>query len=121
MMRPNPLKQKLERDEVAVGLIMLSGDPHVVGIAAEAGYDYVMPDLEHTGLNLRELEALVRAADAAGITPVARVPGPSKQDILAAQEPGVRAIMVPTVETEEEARAAVAASRYHPVGRRGVY
>ncbi|MCC2671998.1 MAG: 2-dehydro-3-deoxyglucarate aldolase, partial [Armatimonadetes bacterium] len=69
-MRTNAVKRKLLRDEVAIGLIMLSADPHVVGIAAEAGYDYVMPDLEHTGITLRELEAVVRAADAAGIVPL---------------------------------------------------
>jgi 2-keto-3-deoxy-L-rhamnonate aldolase RhmA len=119
--RTNAVKRKLLRDEVAIGLIMLSADPHVVGIAAEAGYDYVMPDLEHTGITLRELEAVVRAADAAGIVPLVRVPGPRKQDILAVLETGVRGIMVPAVESAEEAREAVAAARYGPLGKRGVY
>lgn len=120
-MRPNPLKRKLVRDELGIGLIMLSADPHVVGITAQAGYDYVMPDLEHTGLTLRELETIVRTADAAGIVTVARVPGPSKQDILAVLETGVRGIMVPAVESAAEAETAVSAARYHPLGRRGVY
>lgn len=120
-MQANALKRKLLRDEVAVGLIMLSADPHVVGITAEAGYDYVMPDMEHTSLSLRELELLVRAADAAGTTTVARVAGPTKSDILSVLETGVRGIMVPAVETVDEARQVVQASRYLPLGRRGVY
>ncbi|HTE18665.1 MAG TPA: 2-dehydro-3-deoxyglucarate aldolase, partial [Armatimonadota bacterium] len=65
-MRANTVKRKLLRDEVAIGLILLSADPHVVSIAAGAGFDYVMADLEHTGLTHRELEGVVRAADLAG-------------------------------------------------------
>src|SRR5687768_4715717 len=120
-MRSNPLKEKLLRDEVAVGLIMLSADTHVVGITAGAGYDYVMPDLEHTGISLRELESIVRTGDAAGIVTVARTPGPTKPDILSVLETGVRGIMVPAVESAEEARMVVQNARYGPIGRRGVY
>ncbi|MFN3653246.1 MAG: HpcH/HpaI aldolase family protein [Armatimonadota bacterium] len=120
-MRPNPLKRKLLQDQIGLGLIMLSADPHVVGISAGAGYDYVMPDMEHTGLTLRELEGLVRAADAAGIACVARVPGSTKADILGALEAGVHGIMVPAVESAEEAAAVVRAARYGPEGARGVY
>jgi 2-keto-3-deoxy-L-rhamnonate aldolase RhmA len=119
--RKNFLKDKLLRDEIGLGLIMLSSDPHIVGIAAQAGYDYVMPDLEHTGITLRELESVVRAADASGIVPLVRVPGPSKRDILAVLETGVRGIMIPAVESAEEAKEVVQAARYGPIGRRGVY
>jgi 2-keto-3-deoxy-L-rhamnonate aldolase RhmA len=93
----------------------------VVGICAAAGFDFVLPDLEHTGASLREIEGVVRAADAAGIIPTARVPGCTKPDILPALEAGVRAIMIPSVETVEEAQSVVAAARYAPEGRRGVY
>ena len=120
-MRPNTVKRNLLRDEVAIGLIMLSADPHVVGIAANTGYDYVMADLEHTGMTHRELESVVRAADVAGIVPMTRVAGSDKRDILAVLETGVRGIMVPAVETVEEAKSVVNAARYSPLGRRGVY
>lgn len=120
-MRPNPLKHKLLRDETAVGVILLSSDPHVIGVTATAGYDYVMPDLEHTGITLRELEAVVRAADVAGISTIARVPGSTKADILSVLETGVHGIMVPMVESIAEAKAVVEAARYGPLGRRGVY
>lgn len=120
-MRVNHLKRKLLRDELAVGLILLSADPHVVGITARVGFDYVMADLEHTATTLRELEGIVRAADAAGIVPMARVPGPAKADLLAALETGIRGLMVPAVESAEEAAGVVRAARYAPEGRRGVY
>jgi 2-keto-3-deoxy-L-rhamnonate aldolase RhmA len=120
-MRSNPLKQKLLRDETAIGLIMFSMDQHIVGISAGAGYDFMMADLEHTGSTLRELEAVVRAADAAGIVPIARVAGPTKPDVLSVLETGARGIMVPAVESAEEARMVVEAARYAPFGRRGIY
>ena len=120
-MRLNTVKQKLLRDEAAMGLMMLSADPHVVGVAAAAGFNYVMADLEHTGLTHRELEGVVRAADLAGIVPMTRVAGPDKRDVLAVLETGVRGIMVPAVETVEEAKSVVSAARYSPLGKRGVY
>jgi 4-hydroxy-2-oxoheptanedioate aldolase len=120
-MRSNPIKAKLQRDEIAMGLILLSSDPHVIGVTATAGFDYVMADMEHTGATLRELEAVVRAADAAGIVPMARTAGPTKADVLAVVETGVRGIMVPSVESADEARMVVEAARYGPIGKRGVY
>ena len=120
-MRENALKAKLLRDEVCVGPMLMTADPHIVGVLAGAGFDYVMSDLEHTSISLRDLEAVVRAADAAGTTPTTRVAGSSKADILAVLETGVRSIMVPAVESAEEARRIVAVSRYAPEGERGVY
>jgi 2-keto-3-deoxy-L-rhamnonate aldolase RhmA len=120
-MRPNAVKEKLLRDEVAIGPMLLSPDPQVVGVLGAAGFDFVMADLEHTSASLRDLENLVRAADAAGIVPTTRVASSAKADILAVLETGVRAIMVPVVESAEEAHAVVAAARYAPEGRRGIF
>src|SRR5260370_11396900 len=69
-MRPNPAKEKLRRGELAVGMMTLSADPHIVGVIAATGYDFIMFDLEHTSLSYERLERLVHAADAAGVTPV---------------------------------------------------
>jgi 2-keto-3-deoxy-L-rhamnonate aldolase RhmA len=121
MVRLNPVKRKLQHDDVGLGLMLLSSDTHVVGIAAGAGFDFVMADLEHTSTTLRELEAIVRAADAAGIVPMTRVAGSTKADILSVLETGVRGIMVPAVESAEEAKQVIDAACYGPLGKRGVY
>jgi 4-hydroxy-2-oxoheptanedioate aldolase len=120
-MRPNVTKEKLCRGETVVGIMLLSADPHVVGIVAATGFDFVMFDLEHTSLSHERLERLVQAADAAGITPMTRVPGGSRGDILRALETGVRGVMVPMVETAADAAQAARFSRYHPAGERGAY
>lgn len=120
-MRRNRFKAKLLRDEIAVGVMTLSADLHAAGVLAEAGFDCVMPDQEHTSVSLGQLEALVRAADAAGIAPAVRVPGSRKPEILAALDTGVQAIMVPMVESAAEAARVAEVSRYAPEGTRGVF
>jgi 2-keto-3-deoxy-L-rhamnonate aldolase RhmA len=120
-MRPNPTKEKLRRGELAVGMMTLTAEPHVVGLIAAAGYDFIMFDLEHTSLTYERLERLVHAADAAGITPMTRVSSGSRSDILRALETGVRGLMVPMVESAAAAAEAARFARYHPHGERGVY
>lgn len=120
-MRVNNVKRRLLRDEVIVGVFLMSTDPHIVGVTAAAGYDYVMTDLEHSSLTLRELEQVVRAADAAGIVSLTRVASCEKPDILAALETGVKGIMAPVIESREQAEALVAAARYTPLGSRGAF
>src|SRR5947209_7656881 len=120
-MRPNPTKEKLRRGEMAVGMMLLGADPHVVGVLAATGYDFVMFDMEHTSLSFERLERLVHAADAAGITPMTRVSSPSRTDILRALETGVRGLMVPMVESAAAAADAARFARYSPEGERGVY
>jgi 4-hydroxy-2-oxoheptanedioate aldolase len=120
-MRPNATKEKLRRGEMAVGMMLLGADPHVVGVLAATGYDFVMFDMEHTSLSFERLERLVQAADAAGITPMTRVSSGSRSDILRALETGVRGLMVPMVESAATAADAARFARYSPDGERGVY
>jgi 2-keto-3-deoxy-L-rhamnonate aldolase RhmA len=120
-MRANATKEKLRRGEAVVGLMLLSGDPHVVGIMASVGFDFVIFDLEHTSLSYERLERLVHAADAAGITPMARVSSNSRSDILRTLETGARGLMVPMVESPAGAADAARFAHYHPEGERGAY
>jgi len=120
-MRTNQLKAKMARGEAVAGIWLLANDPHVIGVCAEAGFDYVMLDREHTTLETSRLELLVRCCDAAGICPIARVPSEAKPDILPVLEAGVQGIMVPQIETAAQAEEVVANARFHPQGRRGMY
>jgi 4-hydroxy-2-oxoheptanedioate aldolase len=121
MMRANAAREKLQRGEPVLGLMMLSADPHIVGITAATGFDFVMFDLEHTSLSYERLERLVHAADAAGITPMTRVSSGQRSDILRALETGVRGLMVPMVESAADAANAARFARYAPAGERGAY
>jgi 2-keto-3-deoxy-L-rhamnonate aldolase RhmA len=99
----------------------MANSPHTAGVIASAGFDFVYYDMEHTTLDFATLEWLVRTADGAGITPFARVASEAKRDILPALEAGVQGIMVPAVESAEQAREVARVSRYFPEGRRGMF
>src|SRR5687768_6431813 len=85
-MRTNQTKARLLDGQLAVGIFVMANHLHVPGVIASCGYDFVHYDLEHSSLSLAGLESLVRAAHAAGITPLTRVAGSTKADILAVLE-----------------------------------
>jgi 4-hydroxy-2-oxoheptanedioate aldolase len=118
--RPNATKRRLLAGGLAVGTIVPGNDPALVEISALAGFDHVIIDGEHGSVSVRDVEDLVRAAEAVGITPLARVPSNTPVDILRFLDAGVMGVMVPQVRTADDARRAVAAARYHPEGQRGL-
>lgn len=106
--------------EVLVGPFSVSGSPTMVETIGYAGFDFVIIDCEHGATNPlgSELEGLVRAAYAAGIAPIVRVTTNDRGQILKALNFGAQAVIVPHVNTADEARHIVAAGKYAPVGRR---
>lgn len=118
----NPLKTKLAADECILGLFIQSANPDNVEIAAAAGFDYVIIDLEHGSFGLSEATAMIRAAEAANICPIVRVPNQEGSMIRRVAEAGALGVYVPDVRTAEQARAAVSALRFKDgenAGRRG--
>lgn len=91
-----------------------------VEIFAHAGFDLVNIDLEHGAINLETAENMVRAANANDIAPMIRVLANRPELITAALNIGAAGVLVPHVSTVEEAEAAVAATKFGPIGTRGV-
>jgi 2,4-dihydroxyhept-2-ene-1,7-dioic acid aldolase len=87
-------------------------------IVAATGIDYIYIDGEHGVFSGADIEAACIVAERYGATPVARVPDGLVPTITHFLDRGVRGIVVPHVETEEQARAAVAATYFAPLGRR---
>jgi 4-hydroxy-2-oxoheptanedioate aldolase len=83
------------------------------------GFDLVCIDAEHSALGPRDIESLVRAASVTELPALVRV-GRSVREIQQALDAGASGVVVPGVETADEARLYVQASRYPPVGTRGV-
>jgi 4-hydroxy-2-oxoheptanedioate aldolase len=110
----------MQRGEKPYGLFISSIDPAVTGIMGDAGFDYVVIDGEH-GRNDRLLvEQHVRAAAASGIAPFVRILENSQPLIQATLDVGAHGIVVPHIDTAEDARRAVEASYYSPRGKRGM-
>jgi 4-hydroxy-2-oxoheptanedioate aldolase len=119
-MRPNAVKRKLAAGETVLGLFLGSDSPDLVEIFGYAGVDFVMIDAEHGSIDPHHAENLVRAAECAGITPLARVTQSTPQTILRFLDAGALGVMIPWCQTAAEARAAVQAVKYYPEGRRGL-
>ena len=119
-MRPNPLKRNLEEGSIALGTMVFEfATPGVARIAASAGADFVVFDQEHSGWGIETIRMLMATARAAEVVPLVRVPSTQHYFISRPLDVGASGVMVPMVETAEQARLVVAAAKYPPEGERG--
>ena len=112
-------KAAMASDEGAFGPFMITSDPAFVEAAGYAGYDFVLLDMEHGPGTFENLQNLIRAANVAGVCPVVRVPRGTDIWIDQALDVGAGAVMIPQIDTAEQARAAVSAAKFSPRGTRG--
>lgn len=101
------------------GTIVSLPVPQSVEIIAAAGFDWILIDMEHSGLALSDVHSLLNAAAGRLIT-IVRVPGNDEIWIKRVLDLGCDGILVPMVNSGEDARAAVTAALYPPAGRRSV-
>ena len=119
-MLTNPMKRKLLAGQPAFGVSVMFPSPHAVDMLGRLGFDWVLIDCEHGSISVESVEIMVLAAEAAGITPIARPPVNSFEAICQLMDRGVMGVQVPHVNTAEDARRAVEAVKYHPLGERGL-
>lgn len=119
-MKNNRMKEKLRAGEPVYGVSIMIPSPQIVEMIGAAGFDWVLLDCEHGTLTLESVELMAMAAEACGITAIARPASRSAEHILQVLERGVMGVQVPHVNTAAEAREVVAAVKYHPLGRRGL-
>lgn len=93
--------------------------PDTAEIAAAAGFDFVVIDLEHTMLNLETAYTLIAITSAHGVTPIVRVPDHRPSTIQRVLDAGAGGVLVPHVDTPEQAAAVARATRFPPRGTRG--
>ena len=114
------LRKRVMAGEVVLGSMVFEFfSPGMAQIMKRAGCEYVIYDMEHTGLGYETVKAQVAACRGIGVAPMARVPRSDYAYIARALDVGARGIMVPMVNSVEEAKAIAEATRYPPDGRRG--
>ena len=118
--RPNHFKRGLKDRKKQPGLWLTLESPNVTEILAGAGYDWLLLDMEHTSLDPSQVADHVRAVQGGTVELMVRVPWNDPVMFKRLLDTGVRTFMVPFVQSADEARAAVAATRYPPQGIRGV-
>lgn len=114
------LKAALSAGDVLFGPFSVSGSAAMVESIGYAGFDFVIIDTQHAPTSPfgSELEALIRAAWSADIAPIVRTTWNDRGQILKAVDMGASAVIVPQVNTAEEAAEAVSAAHFPPAGRR---
>lgn len=118
-MRENTIQTRLREGRSAVGASLNVYSPHLVELIGSMGFDWVFIDCEHGSITESEAENMMRAAETYGIAPVVRVPANEPHLILRMLDAGAMGIVVPHVDSREDALKAVAAAKYPPLGERG--
>lgn len=117
-MRPNPLKIAFDSGEPALGAWISLPTSISAEIAGSAGYEYVCLDLQHGLIDYATSVPMLQALSIGSTTPVVRVPENHASHIGKALDAGAMGIIIPMVNTVEQAEAAVASCRYAPTGTR---
>jgi 2-keto-3-deoxy-L-rhamnonate aldolase RhmA len=118
--RDNPIKSTLAAGGRAFGAMVFEFfSPGLPQICRNAGADFVLYDMEHTGLGFETLKTQAALCRGLSIVPMARVPRGEYHFIARALDVGVMGVMVPMVGSAAEAEHIVACCRYPPAGRRG--
>jgi 2-dehydro-3-deoxyglucarate aldolase len=114
------LKQKIKNAELTIGSWITLGNTSVAEIMANAGYDWLVVDLEHTTISVEQAGELIRTIELSGISSLVRLTNNDESQIKRMLDAGARGIVVPMVKSASDAKYAVAATRYPPLGNRGV-
>ncbi len=119
-MRENRVKRALAAGERALGTMVFEFPTTGIGrIAAEAGAEFVIFDMEHTGWSIETIRGLIATSRAAELVPMVRVPATEYHLIARPLDVGAMGLMVPMVESAAQAQTIVDSAKYPPVGRRG--
>jgi 2-dehydro-3-deoxyglucarate aldolase/4-hydroxy-2-oxoheptanedioate aldolase len=115
------LKAQCRSRELKLGHFVVEfATPGIGHILKNAGCDFVLLDMEHSGFAFETVKSTVRYCEAARLPAIVRVPSKAYDHLARAADVGAEAIMVPMVDTAAEARDLVSFIKYTPQGRRGM-
>lgn len=116
----SPLKEKLANQTTVVGSFVMVSGPESVEMCGLAGCDFVFIDTEHTPVGWERISAMVVSALYSGAVPIIRTTAGNRDLLTRSLDTGARGIMIPQINNQEEATAAVRGCHYPPIGNRGM-
>ena len=119
-MQSNTTKTKLKNGQVVFGCLVRYPDPGLVELLALQKWDFLVFDAEHGIVEACDCENMARAAELHGVTPIVRVTTNYQPIILRFMDTGVHGLLVPWINSGEEADRAVRSVKYYPRGIRGL-
>jgi 2-keto-3-deoxy-L-rhamnonate aldolase RhmA len=114
------LRKKIRNNELTLGSWITLGNASIAEILANAGFDWLVIDLEHTTISLEQAGEIIRTIELSGVTSLVRLTSNDENQIKRVMDAGAQGIVVPMVKNTKDAIRAVAATRYPPLGNRGV-
>ena len=114
----NTVKEKLDRGEQVVGGTVDTADPDIYCAVANAGFDFIWIEMQHSPLTYSEVADMILGCRDAPAIPFIRVPTATEGDIQKAVDIGALGIIIPMVDNLEEIQNAVTFAHYPPLGRR---
>lgn len=114
------LKEKLLNKKLTIGSWITLGHPAIAEIMAKSGFDWLTVDMEHSAITLHQAQQLIQVIELAGCVPLVRVGANDANLIKRVMDAGAHGVIVPMVNTREDAMRAVNAVKYPPLGTRGV-
>jgi 4-hydroxy-2-oxoheptanedioate aldolase len=116
----NTLKHRLQAGETLVGCWLGMAEPYLAEISATAGFDWLLIDGEHAPNDIRSMAAQLAVLEASGASTVVRLPDDDPAKIKQALDIGAQTLLIPMVESAAQAERIYRATRYPPLGFRGV-
>lgn len=119
-MKINPVKRALAEGKAQIGTWLSLGDPFAARLLARVGFPWLTVDLEHNPIDWQTAALMFAAIADANCVPLARVPRGDHDLIKRVLDSGAMGIVVPMVNTVDEAKTAIAAAKYPPTGNRSI-
>ena len=114
------LKENLRQNKLTIGSWITLGHPSIAEIMAKAGFDWLAIDMEHSAITLDQAQRLIQVIELCGAVPLVRVGENNPTIIKRVMDAGAYGVIVPMVNTKEDAIKAFNAVKYPPEGTRSV-
>lgn len=119
-MRGNHVRRRLQAGEASIGTWLSLPSPEVCEYVGRLGFDWMVADAEHNAMDILTLSRMFTAIAATNTAPMVRIPWNDPLWFKQVLDAGAWGIVVPMVNSKEDAVRAVEATRYHPLGNRSV-
>ena len=113
------LKEKIKNKEVVIGMFTKFNNMTATELIGNAGFDFIIVDMEHANFSFYDLENIIRVADGCGMSSVVRTCYATKEDVLHSLDSGADGVQIPSLSTIEKAKEICMGTKYFPEGDRG--
>jgi len=119
-MLANHARRRLAAGEPSIGTWLSLPSPETAEYVSKLGFDWLVVDAEHNAVDIRTLGLMFTAMSGSGTAPMVRIPWNTPENFKRVLDAGAWGVVVPMVNSREEAEMAVEAARYAPLGNRSV-